>query len=210
MFLGVGAIVALALQRTGGATDQDALEGSGRDNTAVVGTPEVLPFVTTELTEQERKLAESLAFEIQEVAESLRGDRYRVVGAEIAREKYTDCDDPVARDCAQLDIFSYTDGRCVVALVNLAAREPVDVYHAGGCSVGAEEVEEARRIAERDERVQEIVRAHEGQHMGGHQIVPRDGIAGHRYVSAEYTLDGGAHAAEFVVDLTAQALCFEC
>ena len=185
-----------------------------RREDAPVGSPEPLPLVATRLTAEELQVAEDLALNIPDVADNLSGKRFRVVEAEIFRvDKIASCDDPVARNCAQVGIFNYADGRCIVVLLDLIERKPLDVQLDGGdCSVSAAEIEEARRIAEADPRVQQVIQQGQGKYLDGRIIFPRPGteIAGHRYVSAKYTLQDGTASAEFVVDLSTQELCYEC
>ena len=180
---------------------------------AAVGPGIALPQVTTKLTDVKRAVVDELALSIPDVAENLDGKRFLVLGAEIVfGSKIAACGDPVARNCARVSIFNYTDSRCIRVLLDLEGRKSLDVELDGGCSVSAAETQQARQIAEGDTRVQQVIQEGKGKYIGGRIVFPRPGtgIAGDRYVSAKYTLVNGTASAEFAVDLTAQTLCYEC
>ena len=190
----------------GSPTASDAPKGGTQ-----VGAPEPVPFVSSKLTAEERQAAEALALDIPEVADDLRGKRFLVVGGQILfGSKVAGCGDPVIRKCARVHIFNYTDGRCIIVLVDLEARQSLNVNPDGGCGVSAAELELGRQIAEDDPRVQQVIEDREGKYIHGQQVIPRFQVEGHRYVGVTYTLDGGTAAAQFVVDLTIETICRAC
>lgn len=188
-----------------GAPDADHyLQGLRADQEIPIGTPEALPITTTLLSPAEIETAAAIALDDEDLIDKLANHRYQIVEAEKCG--------PKEGSCSRLGIFDYDVGVCLHVFINVLSRSVDDVVE-GGCSPSEGEISDARAIAESDPRVREVLDSYDDERfVAGRAFGPRGARAGdgHRYVGVRWNLDGANVGAEFVVDLTTRAVCYEC
>jgi len=159
------------------------------------GTPKALPIITNELSASEMQSAQAVALTDQALSARLEGHRFQIVMAE-------EC--PDVGNCDLVGIMDYDAGVCIHVQVDRNQQKVISTED-GWCAPSESEILEARRIAENDNRVHEVIAPDKSAHfIAGQTAIPEMAEAGHRYIGVRWSLANGRATAEFTVDLTTQ------
>lgn len=165
---------------------------------APIGTPRLLPLVTDMLEPAEIAEAREIALSDQRLSARLDGHRTNIVRA-------NDCPD-AGENCDLLGIFDYDAGVCVLVEVDTVKRAVRSTFD-DWCAPSEQEMAEARLIAENDSAVEEVLKSDDNPvYIAARTVYPRAPEKGHRYIGVRWSLASGTATAEFIVDLTTQAV----